>query len=584
MPSPCFLHPARLIRLALAAAGAATAMPAPASSQPDREAPGGAAARALEAMGGREALSRVRSLRGSGTVELLGGFPGRFELSAARPDRRHLMMDIGYIRVERAFDGNAGWERIAAVRELVGRELERTRAWAAVLPLLDRLLDEAAVGEPPASPGEGPALQLGGPPVTRVELDPVTRLPVKATLTLPYDEGDVQTVVEYGDWRRVGSIRLPHRIAWGGPDLPWRAAIDRYEVNVALDSARFRNPNAGRAAEPFAVTLATIPRNVYREEVVTGWQRSWGIPFPPTERWILDVVVNEALGRWVPPLSASIDYLAGDTVVKSQRFTGAGLERILKVPVTRFAPQPQIYNFRLEAYEPVPLGVDRLAVRFEGATPTGGVVAATLAVPISTYRRPPLLFPVKGRFIIANGHAFHHLNHVYEWSQHFGNDIVCLGPDFELTVGGRLPERNEDFHAFGGCEILAPDDGVVVFARNDVPDGRVPAEYLRMEDPIWAIGGNIILLDHGAGVYSLLAHNQMGSVRVSPGDRVARGQVLARMGASGSPGFPHLHYQLQSSPRLFDGDGLPATFANVFSIRGEGPVPVPQAGIHYVAR
>jgi murein DD-endopeptidase MepM/ murein hydrolase activator NlpD len=124
----------------------------------------------------------------------------------------------------------------------------------------------------------------------------------------------------------------------------------------------------------------------------------------------------------------------------------------------------------------------------------------------------------------------------------------------------------------------------VIFARNDVPDGRVPAEYLQMKDPIYAIGGNIILIDHGAGEHSLLAHNQMGSVRVRTGDRVVRGQPIALMGASGSPGFPHLHYQLQSGPGLFAGDGLPAVFDNVYLPGAAARVPVPQAGVYYRAR
>ena len=41
------------------------------------------------------------------------------------------------------------------------------------------------------------------------------------------------------------------------------------------------------------------------------------------------------------------------------------------------------------------------------------------------------------------------------------------------------------------------------------------------------------------------------------------GSVEKLMGASGSPGLPHLCYQLQSLPTLFDGDGLPFEFNNV---------------------
>ena len=35
------------------------------------------------------------------------------------------------------------------------------------------------------------------------------------------------------------------------------------------------------------------------------------------------------------------------------------------------------------------------------------------------------------------------------------------------------------------------------------------------------------------------------------------------MGASGSPRYPHLHYQLLADSGLFSGDGLPVQFENV---------------------
>jgi murein DD-endopeptidase MepM/ murein hydrolase activator NlpD len=80
-----------------------------------------------------------------------------------------------------------------------------------------------------------------------------------------------------------------------------------------------------------------------------------------------------------------------------------------------------------------------------------------------------------------------------------------------------------------------------LFARNDVPDG-----HLKMADGKWASGGNIMLMDHGEGEYSLFAHMHQGGVMVKKGDRVKRGDTIGLLGSSGSPGSPHLHYQLQN--------------------------------------
>ena len=41
------------------------------------------------------------------------------------------------------------------------------------------------------------------------------------------------------------------------------------------------------------------------------------------------------------------------------------------------------------------------------------------------------------------------------------------------------------------------------------------------------------------------------------GDRVRRGQVVARIGASGDAREPHLHFEVTTSPKLLAGEGVP---------------------------
>ena len=47
-----------------------------------------------------------------------------------------------------------------------------------------------------------------------------------------------------------------------------------------------------------------------------------------------------------------------------------------------------------------------------------------------------------------------------------------------------------------------------------------------------------------------MAHLKNGSLRVSTGDRVARGQQLAQVGNSGQTTEPHLHLQIQNKPEF----------------------------------
>jgi murein DD-endopeptidase MepM/ murein hydrolase activator NlpD len=71
------------------------------------------------------------------------------------------------------------------------------------------------------------------------------------------------------------------------------------------------------------------------------------------------------------------------------------------------------------------------------------------------------------------------------------------------------------------------------------------------------------MIDHGNSEYSVIMHMQQGSVTVKVSERVVAGQVLGKLGNSGNAFGPHLHYQLQSGPRLFHDQGLPFRFQNI---------------------
>jgi len=65
--------------------------------------------------------------------------------------------------------------------------------------------------------------------------------------------------------------------------------------------------------------------------------------------------------------------------------------------------------------------------------------------------------------------------------------------------------------------------------------------------------GNRIVVQHADDLYSLYAHLEDGSVRVTEGSRVVPGQVIARMGdTTNLPHvIPHLHFELmRRGPRL----------------------------------
>jgi murein DD-endopeptidase MepM/ murein hydrolase activator NlpD len=57
--------------------------------------------------------------------------------------------------------------------------------------------------------------------------------------------------------------------------------------------------------------------------------------------------------------------------------------------------------------------------------------------------------------------------------------------------------------------------------------------------------GNTIVIDHGLGMFSLLAH--LSRIDVAAGRDVARGEMLGLSGATGRVTGPHLHWALRLS-------------------------------------
>lgn len=101
-----------------------------------------------------------------------------------------------------------------------------------------------------------------------------------------------------------------------------------------------------------------------------------------------------------------------------------------------------------------------------------------------------------------------------------------------------------------GVSVRSIADGTVVALREGVEDidsGRISKDSLEGIEC-----GNGILIDHDDGWQSQYCHLRRGWVAVKNGDRVSRGQVIARIGMSGQATFPHLHFNLRKDGQLVD--------------------------------
>ena len=88
-----------------------------------------------------------------------------------------------------------------------------------------------------------------------------------------------------------------------------------------------------------------------------------------------------------------------------------------------------------------------------------------------------------------------------------------------------------------GTPIRAARAGIVMEIADDFRDGGA--------DPKYVSRANAVRILHDDGTMAVYAHLQADSVRVAPGQRVARGAWLANSGNTGFSTGPHLHFAIQ---------------------------------------
>jgi murein DD-endopeptidase MepM/ murein hydrolase activator NlpD len=71
---------------------------------------------------------------------------------------------------------------------------------------------------------------------------------------------------------------------------------------------------------------------------------------------------------------------------------------------------------------------------------------------------------------------------------------------------------------------------------------------------------NFVQVLHDDGTYAIYAHLQLDTVRVRPGQRVARGEYLANSGNTGFSSGPHLHFVVLRNTGMRS-ESVPVTFA-----------------------
>lgn len=206
-----------------------------------------------------------------------------------------------------------------------------------------------------------------------------------------------------------------------------------------------------------------------------------------------------------------------------------------------------------------------------------GIVTERRQVQPAPYaQKTRLILPMQGRVLVWDGHDFYSHHRRWDFSNkvlrglglitnpaRYSLDLVAVDDEARLFRG--QGETREDYYSHGAT-IVAPAAGTVVAAAADASDKPAePTGESLANDPMFAIYGNYIVIDHGNGEFSQLGHLKKGSLTVRVGDQVRQAQPIAQAGASGTSLFPHLHYQLVTRPGV-DGEGLPPRFAGLVRV------------------
>jgi hypothetical protein len=217
----------------------------------------------LKARGGMDKIKAAQTIRISGKMTVGPGLEAPFTLETKRPKSMRLEFTFSGMTGVQAYDGTTAW----MVMPFTGKKdpeampAEDTKEFEEQSDFDGELVDWKAKGHAVELLGKEAVegadawklkLTKKSGDVRYVYLEAESFLEIKSEGKRKMRGSEVETETTYGDYKEVAGLMMPHAMESGPKGVPQRQKMtaEKIEVNVPIDDARFKMPEAKKETPP----------------------------------------------------------------------------------------------------------------------------------------------------------------------------------------------------------------------------------------------------------------------------------------------------------------------------------------------
>jgi photosynthetic reaction center cytochrome c subunit len=213
----------------------------------------------VTAIGGQAAIDKIKSRTMKGSIVTANGQTLTYEIAQTAPDKAYEMFTSPRGTMERAINGDTGWEKNPqGVREVTGQQLTDLKMSLQLfrnLKLKEQYTRMRFGGRDKVGDRDAVILQASTPDsrIERLYFDAETGLLLRRVTYLQTMVGVIPEQTDFQDYRDVDGVKLPFTIVLASVDpgnpISTRK-FDEIKLNSTVDDSKFKMPAAPPATNP----------------------------------------------------------------------------------------------------------------------------------------------------------------------------------------------------------------------------------------------------------------------------------------------------------------------------------------------